>query len=318
MALLNKFKNGYIDKNDKGFSNCLRIFFSKIKELILLNLLFIVSMIPYIIAAAFITYVVLPDTHILPGINIPFPIQIMLIFAPFAFCGPFVAALTKITRDIGREEHVFLVKDFFGAANKFKKQGTLFSFFGYLFYVAAFFALLIYSGAWFLFGAALICTIYITLMFKYIFLMIVSLKLNPSKLIKNGFLLVLANIKKSAVGLIVLIFDIILLGLQIFAAAQNSIFIVFLVISLAIVYFSFSSYFENYFYFQGIIDKVVDPYYANMEKGESSDIKSDIDSYKDNNKYKNEENITEKTEYIYKDGKLVRKDLLDKESIFED
>lgn len=299
--------------NNKGFSNCLRIFFEKLKDIILINLLFVLTLLPFFAASIFIAYAVFPDTNILSNLNIQFTFQIMLIPLPFAFCGPLVAALTKLTRDIGREEHIFIIKDYFETAKRCWKQGILFSFLAYVFYISAFFALLVYSGTWILFGAATLCTIYITIMFKYIFLMIVSLKLKPSKLIKNGFLLILASVKKSASGLLVLFINISMVAFYLIGAAQNSVVLLLFAISAILVLFAVPSYFENYYYFQAIIEKVVDPYYENLNNNETIDIKEDKLE-----KYNNKDNITEKSDYVYKDGKLIRKNLIEQESLFND
>ena len=143
-------KNG-----EKNFANCLNILFTKLKQLVCVNMLFFLCLIPFFIGSFLIAFKIIPGFYDFlfsskgyEAISLHFTYQIMLIPAPFAFCGPFVAGLTKVIRDIAREEHTFLVKDFFSTAAKCFFQSITVSFIDYWFYIAAVFAFMVYSDTW--------------------------------------------------------------------------------------------------------------------------------------------------------------------------
>jgi len=320
MAYLNRYqvegKGIYKDKKF-GFSDCLSIFFSKIKELIIVNLLFCAFMIPFLIVSLLIAFIVMPDSGVFKDFTIQFTFQIMLIPIPFAFCGPFVAGLTKVTRDIAKEDHSFVLSDFIAAVKNNYKRATIISIIDYLFYVSALFALLVYWGTWVLFAVAIVTILYYSIMKKYIWLMVVSLDLNVRKMYKNGFLLVLACFKHSAKALLITTIASILVVMYLVLTLYTPITLIFFSALILVFQFSVPKLFANYYCFKGILEKVVDPYYNDMSKESTTDeIKTEINSKE--NKYTDEKNITERSEYVYENGKLVRRELLENQPVFND
>ena len=159
---------------EKNFSNALSILITKLGTLIRANLLFVITILPLVAISAVIALIVFPDTNILQtGFTFKFVWQILLIPFPLAFIGPAICGITRITRDIGIEKHSFLIKDFFETAKRCAFKSIVISIINYFFYVAAFFAFIVYWGEWVFFSVVLITTLYYTLMQSYIYLMVI-------------------------------------------------------------------------------------------------------------------------------------------------
>ncbi len=317
MAILYDPKNegkGVSKYTKRSFSHCLSILFGKVFTLIKVNLLFVLFALPLVALSTIIAFVVFPDVNLFDlHFQVSFVFQIMLIPIPLAFVGPAVCGLTKVTRDIGREEHVELIKDFFVIYKQCFFKGILISLLQYIFYVAAFFAFIVYWGEWLFWGVSMLALIYFVLMQKYIYVMAVSTKLNVFKMYKNAFLLVLAGFKKSMIILLTVIVFTLLLLLNISATLYVNIAVILTGLYLMLVHFSFSRLFQNYYAFDVIIKFVVEPFYSKDIKVENNDIKTQL-----NSKYTDENVEREKSEYVYENGKLVKREIAETENIFTD
>ncbi len=306
-----------VGKNQKrGFFDCLSILFTKFKEIILANLIFCLYMLPLILCSLVIALCVFPDTNILNlQFKVQFVFQIMLIPIPFAFVGPAMCGLTRITRDIGREEHVFIWSDFFATFKRCFLKGICVSFLQYVFYVAAAFAMMVYWGSWLFFAVALIATLYFSLMQKYIYLMTVSLNLSVFKMYKNAFFLILVSFKKSMMALLFIVISGILLILYFLTSQVAVIALVFMALMLLLFHFSMQRLFINYYCFKAILEEVVEPFY---KENKQELVIEEIKEEEKTDKYKEDSNITEKSEFVYQNGKLVKREIAEQESIFED
>ena len=83
--------------------------------------------------------------------------------------------------------------------------------------------------------------------------------------------------------------------------------IVFFILLLLFFQFSFPSLFSTYYCFNVIIEKVVDPYYEEINNSNADDTIVDKTNNK-NEKYVDENNISEHSDYVYENGKLVVED----------
>ncbi len=319
MSLLyNQQKEGKgVYKNQKrGFFDCLSIFFTKFKELILSNIVFCLHLLPLMCLSALIALCVFPDTNLLNmEFEFQFVYQVMLIPIPFALVGPAVCGLTRITRDIGREEHVFIWSDFFATFKRCFWKGIAVSALQYVFYIAASFAFMVYWGSWLFFSVAFIATLYFALMQKYIYLMTVSLNLNVFKMYKNAFFLILVSLKKSLIALMFIIISIALLIVYILTSQIASYAIIFLVAMLLLLHFSVPRLFINYYCFKVIINEVVEPFY---KENKQELVKEEFKEKEKPDKYTDSANISEKSEYVYENGKLIKREVAETAAIFED
>lgn len=298
----------------RSFSHCLSVFFNKIFLLIKSNILFCLFTLPLAALAVIIAFVVFPDVNLLElKFEVSFVFQIMLIPLPLAFVGPAVCGLTKVTRDIGREEHVELIKDFFITYKRCFFKSIIISLLQYVFYVAAFFAFIVYWGEWLFFSVSMIATIYFVLMQKYIYIMLVSTELSVFKMYKNSILLVLAGFKKTMAILLITAIFIILLLLNFSATLYVNLALILTGLYLLLIHFSASRFFENYYAFDVMIKYVVEPFYNNDNGEETTKTKPQLD-----NKYTDDSIEKEKSEYVYINGKLVKRELAETENIFID
>ena len=298
----------------RSFSHCLSVFFNKIFLLIKSNILFCLFTLPLAALAIIIAFVVFPDVNLLElKFEVSFVFQIMLIPLPLAFVGPADCGLTKVTRDIGREEHVDLVKDFFVTYKRCFFKSIIISLLQYVFYIAAFFAFIVYWGEWLFFSVSMIATIYFVLMQKYIYIMLVSTELSVFKMYKNAILLVLAGFKKTMAILLITAIFIILLLLNFSATLYVNLALILTGLYLLLIHFSASRFFENYYAFDVMIKYVVEPFYNNDNGEETPKTKPKLD-----NKYTDDSIEKEKSEYVYINGKLVKRELAETENIFID
>ena len=307
---------GVKKQTNRTFSHCFSVFMVKLFTLIKGNILFSLFILPFAIAAVLIAMSVFPDTNILDiQFQVSFVFQIMLIPLPFAFIGPAVCGLTKITRDIGREEHVEIFKDFLITYNRCFFKSIIISALEYLFYITAFFAFIVYWGEWLFWSVSMIVTLYFTLMQRYIYIMAVSLDLSVFKMYKNAFLLVLVAFKKSLTILLSLIVFTAILLFNIATSLYVNIGIVFTALYLFLIHFSFLGYFQNYYAFNAILEFVVEPFYNN-EKNKI--VLDNVSSSKNDDKYTNDNIEKEKSDYVFINGKLVKREIAETESIFKE
>ena len=111
-------KRNYIDMMGRHFFDLVKV-----------NLLFVVCNLIFIAAAILLAFPYLFEfdqfIHILftnKGALLP-----PLPFVPFMLMGPFIAGLTYVVRNWARQEHAFLVSDFFEHTKKNLVQGLLLS-----------------------------------------------------------------------------------------------------------------------------------------------------------------------------------------------
>lgn len=316
MAILYNPQNegkGVSKLTKRSFSHCLSVLFGKIFLLIKTNLLFCLFTLPLVASSVIIAFIVFPDVNLMDlKFEVSFVFQIFLIPLPLAFVGPAISGLTKVTRDIGREEHVDLVRDFFVTYKRCFFKSIIVSLLQYLFYIAAFFAFIVYWGEWLFFSVSMIATTYFTIMQKYIHIMLVSTDLSVYKMYKNAILLVLAGFKKSMAILLITISFIIILLLNFAATLYTNLALVLTGLYLLLIHFSIAGYFENYYAFDVVIKYVVEPFY-NEGKEEKKPEKVELGP-----KYTDDSVEKEKSDYVYINGKLVKREIAETESIFND
>lgn len=296
-----------IQKNkQKDFSNAISIIFTKLGTLIKANLLFFITILPLIALSIIIALIVFPDTNILKtGFQFNFVWQILLIPLPLAFIGPAVCGLTRITRDIGIEKHTYIFKDFFETAKRCALKSIIVSAINYFFYLAAFFAFMVYWGDWIFFAVVLITTLYFTLMQSYVYLMVISLNLSIYKTFKNAFFLILVSFKKSMIALLIIILNLALVVCYVLLTLIVNVAVIFLAVVTLTLLFSLPAFLQNYYCFDVILDKVVEDKIDKDNKQNNSLINDDIEEQL-NDKYEREDNIAETSDYVFIDGKLVK------------
>lgn len=123
------------------------------------------------------------------------------LFVPFLFIGPFVAGLTYVLRNWARQEHAFLVSDFFEHTKKNWKQGLLLSIVNTLFIFVFTNAILFYIGKGLpLLAGVIIYLLVLGLWFMtnfYTYTIMVTFKMSLINIIRNSILLALGKLPQN-------------------------------------------------------------------------------------------------------------------------
>lgn len=199
-----------ISKEEAARRNYFDILGRHFWDLVKLNLLFVVCNIIFIAAAIFLAlpyfmnFEEVVDT-IVREKNVILP---PLPFVPFMFMGPFIAGLTYVLRNWSRQEHAFLVSDFFEHSRKNWKQGLLMSVIStvttYLYFTAVIFYAK--SGLYTSFVLAISAVVGFMLlaMSFYTYPMMVTFDMKLRDIIKNAWIFAMAKLPQNLFFLIII------------------------------------------------------------------------------------------------------------------
>ena len=270
----------------------------KFFPLLRLNLLFLI---PVIIAAALVFLIGTTG------------VVLYVACIPLILLAPFLGGLTYVTRNYTREEHAFILSDFWDTAKSNWKQLMIHCIITYLFIVIMDISIRFYSlqaitqGRPFFYIPLVICLIFcIVFLFMqyYIPLMIITLELNLKAIYKNAWILSLAGFKQNfLVTLVLLLFFVLMVFLCVLSIPTMLIALLLCVLIL----FSFISFTINFAVYPNIEKYLIKPYYQKQEENEEGEDQAE------------EESLSKKqSEYVYENGKLIKKSLLEQEALFED
>ena len=191
-------------------------------------------------------------------------IQLNLIYllfcVPIVTIGPATSALVFILREFTMEHPVFLFSDFFEAFKKNFKQSIVMELIDVVFIALMWVAIPTYksmaeSGSPVWYVPLVLCvsiTVMFVLMHFYIHLMIVTVDLKLTAILKNAFFLSFLGAKTNLLTLL----WVVLLGLFHF------LFFPYTILLMPFISFSFLSYVVCFNSFQFIQKYIIDPYYA--------------------------------------------------------
>ncbi len=200
-----------ISKEEAAKRNYFDIMGRHFWDFIMLNLLFLLVNIPWIGASLFLAIPYLVNieevvTVLASEQNVLLPV---LPFIPFMFMGPSIAGLTYVLRNWSRQEHAFLVSDFFEHTKKNWKQGLALSIIStvltYLYLTAVLFYLK--SGMPYfvvLLVAAVLAVITLSVGF-YTYPMVVTFDMKLKDIIKNALILSLAKLPQNVFYLFIIV-----------------------------------------------------------------------------------------------------------------
>ena len=299
---------------ESGFVRYFKIFGRKFWSLGFVNAIYCLFFIPLLALSLFLLHML---NKVGAGDNV---VYIFLCFAPLAFLGPANAGLVKITREFVREEPCFIWADFMEAFRKNWKQSLVVSIFQYVGSVILFSAVTFYYGmmanGFFYaipFGLSLLfCVIFLFMSF-YLQLMVVTLNLRLKPLFKNALLLSFIGLGRNFLTLLVCG---LIVGLEIaffiftLGGAKASM-ILFVVMTLMLL-FSWVSYTANFMAFPTIKKTIIDPYY---EAHPEETAESVLHPSKDQEEAEKDAPLPE---YVYENGRMVHRSIIEKEIVFED
>lgn len=281
------------------------VFFRKLSKLIQLNLLF---MIPVIVVCALIL-----------GLNV-FISQPLLLFMPIILLSPFIAGLTMITRNFAREEHAFVLSDFIETVKKnwkpFFINGIICYVFSILLYVAVKYYLAMGARGW-IFTIALAICIMVSCLFVfsqyYVPTMIITLDLKLKQIYKNAlifaFLGLWRNLMLTAIFAVLIFINVVIYYMMMPLAIIIDLLLIILIA------FSFASYLINFAAYPLIEKMIIKPYYEkqNAPADKEEEEPAAIEELKEN-----EANSVDQPEYVFIDGRLVKRPKDDDEILFND
>lgn len=258
---------------------------------------------------------------------------IYLCFASVILLGPIKLGLTRLTRDYVREEPTFMMSDLWDTIKKNWWQSFVISFIEYIATGCAILAVMWYytylnSGIFFIVGFAgclFLSYIFISMHF-YVPMMQVTLDLNLRKIYKNAFFFTVICMLKN-VGMILLGAVLIVLAFLLLAVFGSAYPLVasMTVTLILIMGFSFWYYFVSYNTYPAIKKFVIDPYYNDKNKVEESTEEPQTEQ-KDTTASITETAQTvveddepeELPEYVYHNGRMVHRSVLEQENLFDD
>ncbi len=180
-------------------------------DLVKVNLLFVACTLVFFIAEfllmiGYVSNFELVLNHITQQHNI---LLLFPLFVPFLFIGPFIAGLTYVLRNWARQEHAFLVSDFFEHTKKNWKQGLLLSILNtvFVFVITNAFVFYVYQGflphVALLFYAVILCLWFITNFYTYTIM--VTFKMSFVQIITNSVLLALAKLPQNIFFMVIIV-----------------------------------------------------------------------------------------------------------------
>ena len=240
-------------------------------------------------------------------------LSVILILAPLMFSGPVIGAAVKMSREFAREQPVFLWTDFRDTIKSDWKQTLCISILDYfaLSCVSAALPFYYYSDFGFftyvLFAVCFVIALIILFMQYYIYMMSVSFDLSLSAVIKNSFVLSTLCIGRNLIATLVTVLLMVISSVLLW---EGLIWSEYLWIALTVLLFGFLFGFwfftVSYLVFPALQKHIIDPYYAEHPQFTSSGVNS-ADTAEE-----------EKPEYVYHNGRMVHRSVLEQEVIFSD
>ncbi len=302
--------NGY---EPNRFTLYFQLLGRKFWSLCILNLVFVLFSAPFV-ALSILLYNLLGKFEFIAVLGFQFHFLFSLL--PFAFIGPVLGAVFKVARDFAREEPVFIFSDFVSTIKKNIGKPIALSFLSYLLFVSLTFALPFYylqSGisVYVLFPLCLLGAFAVLTVQHYIYTMSVSFELSLKDILKNALILTFASIGNSVLMLLFFVFFVLVILTLLLFAFQYPIIFGFLTILLTCFFFGFY-YFTISFITHPVLQRyIVEPYYkANPHKTSAVFERKPSDD--------EEETKKEIPEYVYHNGRMVHRSVLESENLFDD
>lgn len=258
--------------------------------------------------------------------------QIMLCFAPIILLGPINMGMTRLTRDYVREEPTFMMSDFWDTIKHNWWQSLIISLIQYVTVGCSILSLVWYytfinSGFFFIVGFAgcLFLSYVFISMNLYVPLMQVTLDLNLRKIYKNAFYFTVIAMLKNVVMIVITAFMIALVAALVVLGMSYTLVLSLTITMVLIMFFAFWFYMVSYFAYPSIQKFIIDPYYEKQNKTSEKELnnnKSDSDGESqitsDGNDDSDINASSEDSEYVYYNGRMVHRSVLEQETLFED
>lgn len=239
-------------------------------------------------------------------------------FVPFMFYGPVLGAGFKIARDFAREEPVFLWSDFWKAFRTGLGKTVALSCVSYFFLIALTYALPFYFlmpgiGVYVLFPICLLAALAILFMQFYIYTMAVCLNLSVKNILKNALIFSFIRIGQNLLLLLVLALLLAFCAVMLVLTFSYPVVFGLLMILLSCFLPAFFLYTAAFVTHPSLQKYVVEPFYQANPDQTSAVLKQPAGPT-DTDK----QPPREIPEYVYHNGRMVHRSVLESESLFED
>lgn len=240
----------------------------------------------------------------------------ILIALPFILLGPVTAAIMKVMRDFVREVPGFFWQDFKSAFKSNFKQSIIIALFQYILVWTIIIAGQFYwqlskesvigtigLGVTAFVGIALLAASY------YLYMMTVTLKLSIKEIIKNSFIFTMLCFLKNILLTVILAVWLLIVAYFIMIAIYSANALLYGLAICLLMTLAFGIIFYNvaFFTFPSIKKYILDPYYEEHEEESSKSVASTNGS--------SEKDLPE---FVYYNGKMVHRNALKEEKVFND
>ncbi len=256
------------DPNQPRLTTFFEILPRKLWDLCKLNLLYMIAAIPFFIVTMTITGIIssrittslfeaLGGSSLesaLVFLDLALRIVLSLLFTVFYGLGPVTAGATYIVRNYGREEHCWLVSDFFERFKSNFKQ----SFCLWIIDLAALYLLTvavdfymntgIYLLSFILIAAALVYTI----MHLYIYQIIITFDLSLKHIMKNSLIFAFAKLPKNFLLLTITALSHIVIPITVIFITQSAVAVLVVILLELCILPSLTSFVNNFFIYSDI------------------------------------------------------------------
>lgn len=327
MSLFDKMNQSYsnpgkgISKNARQknvFFRFFEIFFSKFWQITKVNLYFNIVFIPVAVLIGTLFVIMFPKA-------LDWYIKYFIVFAPIILLGPVMTGITKVTRDFAREVPGFPNEDFKSTTIKYMGKSLLISAVEYLLLWVIIIAVTMYRSnydvSWFYkmgYLVSLFVAAVILFASYYIHIMLVTVDLSMKNIIKNSVLLSFLCLPRNLLLSVIYVF---LTGVGVglltagFLTGTEGIMIPLAVLYTLFVYFGTMSFSGTFITFPVLKKYIIDPYY-NDNPNETAEAVTDPEKV-----FKNIGDEIEKKElpeYVYENGKLVHRSVIENAMAFHD
>lgn len=270
----------------KPFFRFWEVYFRKFFDLIKLNMLFAIP-------TAVTIVLVFAFGFFISGINQSLS---FLGYLPFVLLSPFVAGLTFVCRNYAREEHAFILSDFWDAVKNNWKQFLVNGLICYVFYMLMSVAISFYSTQVqqnsLLYVPLVVCLVlaflFICAQF-YIPVMIITFDLSLSKIYKNALIFAIIGLWRNL--MLIAIIGVFILAAVIFFLVLPPLAIMVLAIMVLLVLlifwaFGFFGFLVNFAVYPLLVKYIIKPYEKEQEDkknalGETSEEEEDEPDFQD-------------------------------------
>lgn len=270
----------------KPFFRFWEVYFRKFFDLIKLNMLFAIP-------TAVTIVLVFAFGFFISGINQSLS---FLGYLPFVLLSPFVAGLTFVCRNYAREEHAFILSDFWDAVKNNWKQFLVNGLICYVFYMLMSVAISFYSTQVqqnsLLYVPLVVCLVlaflFICAQF-YIPVMIITFDLSLSKIYKNALIFAIIGLWRNL--MLIAIIGVFILAAVIFLAVifflvLPPLAIMVLLVLLIFWAFGFFGFLVNFAVYPLLVKYIIKPYEKEQEDkknalGETSEEEEDEPDFQD-------------------------------------